>query len=210
MHWWPAKTQFEVIVGAILTQNTAWTNVESALKNLRRERLLSPRAMERVSQARLARLIRSSGYFRQKAKKLKAFLRFLRAKYDGRLERMFRTPAASLRSELLGVHGIGRETADSILLYAGNRPVFVVDAYTRRILSRHQLVPEHADYESLRSLFEISLGPDAALYNEFHALLVHAGKTWCHKRRPRCRQCPLFPHLPPDAAARLLAGPAAS
>ncbi|MGH9816984.1 MAG: endonuclease III domain-containing protein, partial [Candidatus Acidiferrales bacterium] len=140
--WWPARTPFEVIVGAILTQSTAWVNVERAIANLRRERMLTPLALEGVPLPRLARLIRPSGYFRQKAKNLKAFVRFLRREFGGSLARMFRTPTARLREMLLRVRGIGPETADSILLYAGNHPVFVVDAYTRRILLRHGLIQE--------------------------------------------------------------------
>jgi endonuclease-3 related protein len=195
--WWPARTPLEVIVGAILTQNTAWTNVERAIANLRRARLLSARGLERVPQARLARLIRSSGYFRQKARKLKAFARFLRREYGGSLGRMFRAPTAELREKLLAVHGIGPETADSILLYAGGHPVFVVDAYTKRILHRHALAPEKAGYEQVRALFENSLPRDAALFNEFHALLVVTGKNWCRTRAPRCESCPLQKFLPP-------------
>jgi len=199
MHWWPAKTPFEVIVGAILTQNTAWPNVKRAIANLRRERLLTPRALERVPLGRLARLVRPSGYFRQKARKLKAFVGFLRRDFGGSLARMFRTPTAELRERLLGVHGIGPETADSILLYAGNHAVFVVDAYTKRILLRHELVGEKAGYEEVRQLFERSLPRDAALYNEFHALLVNVGKNWCRAQQPRCEQCPLEPFLPPGS-----------
>ena len=140
MNWWPAQTRFEVIVGAILTQNAAWTNVERAITNLRRERLLSPKAIEEVPIRRLGSLIRSSGYFRQKAKKLKAFVHFLRRHFGGSITRMFRISTGELREQLLAVHGIGRETADSILLYAGGHPIFVVDAYTHRILGRHGLV----------------------------------------------------------------------
>jgi endonuclease-3 related protein len=193
--WWPAKTPFEVIVGAILTQNTNWTNVERAIANLRRERLLSPRAMERVSPAHLASLIRSSGYFRQKAKKLKAFVRFLRDEYSGSLKRMFQTPTVELREKLLGVHGIGPETADSILLYAGAKEIFVVDAYTKRILSRHGWVGDKATYEEMRTLVESHLPRDVSRYNEFHALLVNVGKNWCRPHDPRCSECPLGPFL---------------
>jgi endonuclease-3 related protein len=203
MGWWPAKTPFEVIVGAILTQNTAWVNVERAVGNLRRAGLLTPVAMERVSIARLALLVRPSGYFRQKAKKLKAFVRFLRESYGGSLARMFRKPTAELRQQLLAVHGIGPETADSILLYAGGHPVFVVDAYTHRILGRHNLTNGKPDYGAVRSLFEMNLPRDAGLYNEFHALLVNVGKNWCRKGQPRCGECPLLPHLPGDSALRL-------
>jgi endonuclease-3 related protein len=206
-HWWPARTPFEVIVGAILTQNTAWTNVERAIANLRRERVLSPLALERVERRRLERLIRSSGYFRQKARKLKEFVRFLRREFGGSLARMFRTPTAELRERLLAVHGIGPETADSILLYAGGHRVFVVDAYTDRILERHALAPEKSKYEEVRALFEASLPPEPALYNEFHGLIVHVGKNWCRTRQPRCHECPLQPFLPqpvpnPSAGAR--------
>ena len=200
-HWWPGRTPFEVIVGAILTQNTSWTNVEPAIKNLRRERLLTPRAIENVAFARLARLIRSSGYFLQKAKKLKAFVRFLRLEYRGSLAAMFRAPTPMLREQLLAVHGIGPETADSILLYAGEHPVFVVDAYTRRILERHNLAEPKHSYEELRRLFEHSLSADAALYNEFHALIVHTGKHHCRAREPRCSECALKHLLPERSAA---------
>jgi len=195
-HWWPGRSRFEVIVGAILTQNTAWTNVEPAIANLRRENLLTPAAIEAVSFVRLARLIRSSGYFRQKAKKLKAFARFLRREYAGSLTQMFKAPSTELRDKLLDVHGIGPETADSILLYAGGHPVFVVDAYTRRILERHRLAAENQTYDDIRALFESNLPKDAALYNEFHALIVQTGKNYCRPRNPRCVECPLGPLLP--------------
>jgi endonuclease III related protein len=194
--WWPGRTRFEVIVGAILTQNTSWTNVERAIANLRREKMLSPAAMEKVSTARLAGLIRSSGYFRQKAHKLKEFVRFLRRNYRGSLDKMFATPTDQLREQLLGVHGIGPETADSILLYAGQHKVFVVDAYTRRMLERHGLIHEKVTYEEIRALFEQSLAPDTALYNEYHALIVHTGKHFCRTRRPDCEHCCLRPFLP--------------
>jgi len=190
-HWWPARTPFEVIVGAILTQSTAWVNVDRAIANLRRARMLTPRALERVPVARLSHLVRPSGYFRQKARKLKAFVRFLRKQFHGSLDRMFRTPTDELRKMLLGVHGIGPETADSILLYAGNHSVFVVDAYTKRILLRHGLIGEKATYEEIRWLFERNLARDPKLYNEYHALLVHVGKKWCRPHQARCHQCPL-------------------
>ncbi|HEV2287642.1 MAG TPA: hypothetical protein VGR81_01675 [Candidatus Acidoferrales bacterium] len=195
--WWPAKTPFEVIVGAILTQNTSWSNVERAIANLRRERLLTPRSLERVPLLRLAILIRPSGYFRQKARKLKAFVRFLRKDYSGSLARMFQTPTLELREKLLVVHGIGPETADSILLYAGQKHVFVVDAYTKRILSRHGWVPEDATYEEMRGLIESEFPRHVSRYNEFHALLVSVGKNWCRPREPRCFECPLQPFLEP-------------
>jgi endonuclease-3 related protein len=200
-HWWPGRTRFEVIVGAILTQNTSWTNVERAIHNLREHKLLSPTAMARVSPTRLARLIRSSGYFRQKARKLKAFVRFLRDVHRGSLTKMFRTPTTTLREQLLSVHGIGLETADSILLYAGKHPIFVVDAYTRRILERHHLARGKEPYDEIRRLFEGSLPSSAALFNEYHALIVHAGKHFCRARAPLCDTCALQPFLPPASEA---------
>ena len=202
-HWWPGRSAFEVIVGAILTQNTSWTNVEPAIRNLRREKLLTPRAIEAVSSARLARLIHPSGYFRQKAKKLKCFVHFLRSEYGGSLTRMFQTPTAALREKLLSVHGIGPETADCILLYAGGRPVFVVDAYTRRLVERHALAAQAQSYEEIQRLFERSLPGSAPLYNEFHALIVGTGKEYCHTRNPRCSECPLHAFLPRPTQAHL-------
>jgi endonuclease III related protein len=202
-HWWPGRTPFEVIVGAILTQNTSWTNVELCIKNLRREKLLTARAIEAVPLVRLARLIRSSGYFREKAKKLKAFVCFLRSTYQGSLTRMFRTPTLALREQLLGVHGIGPETADSILLYAGQHRVFVVDAYARRILERHGLAEAKYSYEEIRRLFERSLPRSVALYNEFHALIVHTGKHYCRARNPRCGECALNSLLPDQRPERI-------
>jgi endonuclease-3 related protein len=198
-NWWPARSRFEVIVGAILTQNTSWTNVERAIVALRQESLLSVRGLEEVPEGALAELIRSSGYFRQKARKLKAFVYFLRANYQGSLDKMFRVPTAVLREELLSVHGIGPETADSILLYAGNHPVFVVDAYTRRLLQRHGQAHERDTYEEIRSLFQRTLPADAALFNEYHALIVHTGKHFCRTKNPRCSECPLQPFLPPKS-----------
>lgn len=156
-HWWPAETRFEVIVGAYLTQNTAWTNVERALANLRGAELLSVEGIRETPLGGLERLIRPSGYFRQKAKRLKTFVTFLDDKYGGSLERLFAQSTGRLREELLGLNGVGPETADSILLYAGNHPVFVVDAYTRRILDRHGILPGKTDYEETRELFEKAL-----------------------------------------------------
>jgi endonuclease-3 related protein len=195
-HWWPGRTRFEVIVGAILTQSTSWSNVEMAMVALRKEKLLSAAGLERVSLGRLSRLIRSSGYYRQKARKLKAFVEFLRGEYQGSLDKMFAAATPELREQLLAVHGIGPETADSILLYAGSHAVFVVDAYTRRILERHNLVHGKQSYEEIRGLFERSLPADATLYNEYHALMVHTGKHFCRKRRPECERCALRTFLP--------------
>ncbi len=199
MHWWPAKTPFEVIVGAILTQSTAWGNVERAIHNLEEARMLTPSAMLRVRTARLAALVRPSGYFRQKAKKLKAFVRFLHQEYRGSLTRMFQTPTSELREKLLAVHGIGPETADSILLYAGNHPVFVVDAYTHRIFGRHGITDGKPNYEKVRELIENSIPRQPKLFNEYHALIVNIGKTWCRKSVPRCGECPLRPLLPANS-----------
>lgn len=158
-HWWPAESHFEVIVGAYLTQNTAWTNVERALANLRSAHALTVDAIRAMKLSKLERLIRPSGYFRQKAKRLKTFIAFLDQQYDGSLEKMFSEPTEKLREELLGLNGIGPETADSILLYAGNHPVFVVDTYTRRLLDRHGILPAKTDYEDIRQLFQKSLTP---------------------------------------------------
>ena len=189
-HWWPARTRFEVVVGAILTQNTAWSNVEHALAALRSLRLLTPARLARLPLRRLAELIRPSGYFRVKALRLRAFLRYLRRRYHGSLNLMSRAPLDPLRGELLAVPGIGPETADSILLYALGRPVFVVDAYTRRVLSRHRLLPHEADYEEARAFFERHLPSDPRLFNEYHALLVAVGKQYC-RSHPYCEECPL-------------------
>jgi len=168
-HWWPAQSCFEVIVGAYLTQNTSWANVERALDSLRKARVLSVRGIRRTPLPKLEKLIRSSGYFRQKAQRLKTFVRFLDERYGGSLARMFAQPTERLREELLALNGVGPETADSILLYAGNHPVFVVDAYTRRILERHRLIPAKASYDDIRHLFERALAPLAqgALDSEF-------------------------------------------
>jgi endonuclease-3 related protein len=156
-HWWPAETPFEVIVGAYLTQNTSWTNVERAMENLRRAEVLSLEGIRELKLSSLEKLIQPSGYFRQKAKRLKIFISFLDEQYEGSLERLFAQPTSKLREELLALNGVGPETAYSILLYAGNHPVFVVDAYTRRILDRHEILPETTDYEDIRQLFQQSL-----------------------------------------------------
>ncbi len=190
-HWWPSRGgAFEIIVGAILTQNTAWTNVEKALVNLKRARLLTPARIQRVERARLARLVRPSGYFNQKAKKLKAFAAFLRKKHRGSLARLFAQELGALRAELLGVFGIGPETADSIILYAAGKPIFVVDAYTRRLCARLGLAGADASYDELQQLFSAHLPRDAALFNDYHAQLVMLGKYFCLKRAPRCGTCP--------------------
>ena len=207
-HWWPGRTRFEVIVGAILTQNTSWTNVRRAIRNLRAAHLLSPVAIHRVHSMRLAKLLRPSGYFRQKTKTLKSFVNFLYASYAGSLSRLFATPRVVLRNQLLALRGIGPETADSILLYACKHPVFVVDAYTRRILQRHGHAHPKLAYDEIRNMFESALPADHQLFNEFHALIVHTGKHFCHKVNPSCSRCPLSPFLPsplePETVRNLL------
>ena len=190
LHWWPGETPFEVIVGAILTQNTAWTNVEKAIANIRRAAALSPKKLRGMPAARLARLIRPSGYYNVKAKRLKAFLDFLHREYDDSIAKMFRESPQALREKLLAVNGIGPETADSILLYAGGVPTFVVDAYTKRILSRHGILDGNEKYEDVKRLFESNLPRDVQLYNEFHAQIVNVGKNYC-RRTPHCAECPL-------------------
>jgi len=198
--WWPARTRFEVILGALLTQNTSWANVRRALANLRRARALAPQKLASVLARRLSRWLRPSGYYRQKTRAVRAFLRHLQRRHAGSLTRLLRRPADALRSELLSLRGIGEETADSILLYAAGRPVFVIDAYTRRILSRHGLMPETAPYADLQDFFHRQLPRDAALFNEYHALLVAAGKTYCHRQNPDCPRCPLGIELEPARA----------
>lgn len=218
-NWWPAQSRLEVIVGAYLTQNTNWTNVEKAMANLRRARVLSIKGLRELPLDELQQLVRPSGYFRQKAEKLKTFIRFLDTNYSGSLGRMFSQPTEKLRAELLALNGIGPETADSILLYAGNHPVFVVDAYTRRIFERHGIVAPKARYDDIRLLIEDALtraapeqlqfqelGSDprhpvsrmsrvsrnelAQHYNELHALIVRAGNLYC-RSTPKCEGCPL-------------------
>jgi endonuclease III related protein len=178
-HWWPGETQFEVIIGAYLTQNTAWTNVERALANLRGAGLLSLEGIRKIRLSRLEQLIRPSGYFRQKAARIKTFVAFLDREYDGSLESLFCQPTPLIREQLLSLNGVGPETADSILLYAGNHPVFVVDAYTRRMLDRHNILPANADYEEVRQLFERALQPMAEDSNPFH----HGGTETRRKQR---------------------------
>lgn len=178
-HWWPGKTPFEVCVGAILTQNTAWSNVEKAIANLKRAGALSPRVLYRLHEREIARLVRPSGYFNVKARRLKAFVAFLAEERRGKLQGV-------TRDELLSVSGIGPETADSILLYACDQPVFVVDAYTRRVLVRHGIIPPSATYEEIQRLFR-----EPSLFNDFHAQFVAVGKTFCRPRVAWCAKCPL-------------------
>ncbi len=191
-HWWPAETPNEVIIGAILTQNTAWRNVERAIDNLKRAGALDWGRLRDLPAEELAELIRPAGTFNVKTRRLKAFVEWFWRNYDADLERMFAVPVRSLREELLSISGIGRETADAILLYAGNLPSFVVDAYTARILYRHGLIDSSADYEEIKELFEYNLPADVPLFNEYHALLVQVGKQHC-RSQARCTGCPLEP-----------------
>jgi len=189
-HWWPGETELEVIVGAVLTQNTNWKNVEKAILNLKERGLLSPKRLNALSVSELAQLIRPAGYYNIKAKRLKNLIDFLRECYELDLARLLNEETDILRQELLSVNGIGPETADSILLYAAERPVFVVDAYTHRILRRHGMTDEQTDYHELQSLFMDHLPEDLSLFNEFHALIVKTGKEYC-RRKPLCHLCPL-------------------
>jgi endonuclease-3 related protein len=225
-NWWPAESRLEVIVGAYLTQNTNWSNVEKAIANLRRARVLSVKALREIPLRRLEGLVRPSGYFRQKTKKLKTFIRFLDQNYSGSLDRMFAQPTHKLREELLDLNGVGPETADSILLYAGNHPVFVVDAYTRRVLDRHGVITKNTKYEEIRALLEQAMSgaaPEelafdrrgteprhpvsrmsrtarsdlAQHFNELHALIVRVGNHHC-RSTPKCEACPLREFLQPS------------
>jgi endonuclease III related protein len=189
--WWPGDSPLEVMVGAILTQNTAWSNVEQAIKRLKAEGALSASFLHQVDEAVLSEWIRPAGYFRIKAGRLKNFFNFYIREYEGRTKKIKHQPLEFLRSQLLSVKGIGPETADSILLYALEIPTFVVDTYTHRIFSRHRLIDEEIGYEDLRSFFMDRLPSDPKLYNEYHALLVRLGKDYCKKKNPRCEECPL-------------------
>ncbi len=189
-YWWPAQTPFEMMVGAVLTQNTAWSNVEKALVPLRKQGLLTPLAMRRLPEKTLARMIRPCGFFNVKARRLKALTEFIFKEYGGSLTRMFSENGKTLREKLLGVKGVGPETADSILLYAGHFPVFVVDAYTRRIFSRHGFMDGKGDYHDIQDFFMHRLPQKTQLFNEYHALIVKTGKSFC-KIRPDCSSCPL-------------------
>jgi endonuclease-3 related protein len=223
-HWWPAQSRFEVIVGAFLTQNTSWTNVELAMRQLRSARVLNLGGIRKIPLGRLEQLIRSSGYFRQKAMRLKNFVSFLDETYEGSLTRMFAQPTSPLREQLISLNGVGPETADSILLYAGQHASFVVDAYTKRIASRHGILSDTAGYDDVRELFQRGLAvvelsqeaaeqrgaashkpsrmslasrsPLAQVYNEMHGLLVGVGKRYCLKSMPKCEACPINHLLP--------------
>lgn len=189
--WWPGETPFEVMIGAVLTQNTSWKNVEKAIDNLKRAGMLSYEKMSTLPVALLAEYIRPAGYFNIKAARLRNLFLLVRERYDGSVERMLTEETGELRQALLSVKGIGPETADSILLYAAQRPVFVVDTYTYRILTRHDLIGGDVTYDELQQFFMDNIEPDTVLYNEFHALLVCAAKDYCRKTNPRCSVCPL-------------------
>ncbi|MBU1905580.1 MAG: endonuclease III domain-containing protein [Candidatus Omnitrophica bacterium] len=189
--WWPADSPFEVIIGAILTQNTNWLNVERAINNLRENKSLSFSRLSKLPLKKLASLIRPAGYYNIKAKRLKDFLIFLSQSYRANLKKMSKETTYPLREKLLSVKGIGPETADSILLYALNKKTFVVDAYTKRILSRHGLIKQDATYDQVQNLFMRNLKNNVKLFNEYHALLVRLGKEYCLKSKPKCKLCPL-------------------
>ncbi len=190
-HWWPAETRFEVMVGAILTQNTNWLNVEKAIANLKEKRLLSAHKISQLTRRQLAQLIVPAGYYNIKAKRLKEFLNFFFRFYQANPKKMLFEDTLKLRQQLLAVNGIGPETADSILLYALDKPVFVIDAYTKRIFSRHHFFKEDASYDEVQSLFMKNLEKNSRLFNEYHALIVKLGKEYCLKNKPKCSLCPL-------------------
>ena len=190
-HWWPAHAPFEVMVGAILTQNTNWQNVEKAINNLKKNRLLKAQEIHRLPNKRLAAFIRPAGYYNIKAKRLKEFVKYFFESYQANIKKMRLVDSHALRTQLLSVNGIGPETADSILLYALGVPIFVVDAYTKRIFSRHGFIKEDAEYTQVQNLFMQNLKKEVKLFNEFHALLVRLGKDFCLKNNPRCPSCPL-------------------
>ena len=189
-HWWPGQTPFEIIIGAILTQNTNWQNVEKAIKNLRQNKYLTPPAMKKIPLKTLSPLIRPAGYYNIKGQRLKEFISFLYAEYNGSITALARENTKTLRNKLLAVKGIGPETADSILLYALKKPVFVVDAYTRRILGRHNLLNHQAGYHVIQDFFTGNLTRSIRLFNEYHALLVKLGKEYCQPTA-LCSGCPL-------------------
>jgi endonuclease-3 related protein len=195
-HWWPGDSPLEIMVGAVLVQNTSWRNVEHAINNLREAGVMEPRALYNVPPTELAELIRPAGYYQLKTKRLRNLLRFIVEQYGGSLDAMFNTGVASLREQLLEINGIGPETADAILLYGGGLPTFVVDTYAHRILARHGWLDYDATYDDIKDYFESTLPNDAALYNEYHALLVRVGKDYCKRSAPNCEACPLAEMLP--------------
>ena len=189
-NWWPAKTPFEVCVGAVLTQNTAWKNVVRAIDNLKEAAMLDPLILSRTPLDEIAQVIRPAGYYNVKAKRLGNLVDRLVGAYDGDLDRLFSLPEGKLRMELLSINGVGKETADSIILYAACKPIFVVDAYTKRVVLRHNLMGETADYDAIQDFFHCNLPRDVDLFNDFHAQIVAVGHHYCRKT-PRCHECPL-------------------
>ena len=203
--WWPAQTKLEIIVGAVLTQNTAWANVEKAIANLKRHKVLTIKKLLCLSDKKLAQLIRPAGYYTIKTKRLKSLLRFIATEYRGRIDEMAREPLAVIRRKLLAVHGVGEETADSIILYALEKTQFVVDAYTKRIFARHKFIrSDTVCYQDTQTLCMRNLKRDAQLFNEYHALLVRLAKDYCKKRAPLCAQCPAARFLPRQQKHRLM------
>ena len=191
LNWWPGDTPFEIMVGAILTQNTSWSNVEKAINNLKKENLLEPGKLFRINQEKLAQLIKPSGYYNIKARRLKNFVNIFVNDFEGSVEKMFSGDGRKLRKKLLNVNGIGPETADSILLYVGKKPFFVVDAYTKRIFSRHKLISKDSTYYQIQEFFTKNLDRDVKLFNEFHAQIVVLGKDMCTSKNPNCSKCPI-------------------
>jgi endonuclease-3 related protein len=189
--WWPGETPFEVAVGAILTQNTSWANVEKAIANLKGAGFLEPAKLYGLAASEIAPLIKPAGYYNVKANRLRGFLEFLTGEYGGDLAAMARDGLSTARAKLLAVRGVGPETADSILLYACGLPTFVVDAYTHRVLYRHGLADEAATYDELKDLFEAHIEGDVAVYKQYHALVVRVGRERCRRGEPRCVGCPL-------------------
>ncbi len=189
-HWWPADGPLEMMIGAVLTQNTSWKNVEKAISHMKDKSLVSIQQLQRIGISELAQEIRPAGYYNIKADRLKNLVNFISNRYAGDINAMLKDDTSSLREGLLSVKGIGPETADSILLYASGRPVFVIDAYTYRILNRHGLAQDQATYSELQELFMDNLPNDPSLFNEFHALIVETGKDYCRKK-PGCHDCPL-------------------
>lgn len=194
--WWPAESPFEMMLGAVLVQNTAWKNVEKAIRQLREEGVLSVTALYKLADNELEELIRPAGYFRVKAKRLRNLLKLIVNEYESDVDMLLSEDTGTLREKLLSVNGIGPETADSILLYAAERPKFVIDAYTYRILARHGWSDYETDYHQMQELFEQSLPDDTQMFNEYHALLVAVGKEFCRKTTPKCEHCPLCDMLP--------------
>ena len=189
-HWWPGETAFEIAVGAILTQNTNWGNVEKAINNLKRQKVFNTKTLQNMPDEKLASLIKPAGYYNIKTKRLKNFLNFFTNHYKGSIKKMKSENKDSLREKLLSVNGIGPETADSIMLYALEKPVFVIDAYTKRILARHGIVSERTTYHQMQTLFHKNIPQNIALFNEYHALFVKLGKDFC-RAKPKCEGCPL-------------------